>query len=262
MTDPKKSALQTLGLAIQTKAASFHQVSTKYLPADRLVKLAQLTISRTPLLAQCSTVSVIESLMVCARLGLEPNEAGGVWLVPFKTKERYVCTPIVDYRGALDVARRNTSIHAVHADIRYEADQWTFAIDTTSPTLLRLTHVPAEGERGNVLGAYFVAKLAHHECQAVYLTLEQIEKSRAASKGADSDYSPWKRDWEAMAKKTAIKRGVNLLPRTPDVQMLREALAQEDQPTSSRLSLVSDGLPEPDVEAPTVEQVFKKEGPA
>jgi recombination protein RecT len=255
----KKSAMQTLALAIQTKTASFHQVATKYLPADRLVKLAQLTISRTPLLAQCSTVSVVEALMVCARLGLEPNEPGGIWLVPFKVKDRYTCTPIVDYRGLIDVARRNTEIHAVHADVRYAGDGWEFAIDTTSPTLVRLRHVPAEGDRGDVVGAYFVVKLRHGECQAVFLTTDQIERYRGSSRGADSDYSPWKRDWAAMACKTACRRGVNLLPRTPELQLLREALAQEDQvPVPSKpISLVGDYAP--DDSTPPVEQVFKDE---
>jgi recombination protein RecT len=219
------------------------------------VKLAQLCISRTPLIAQCSTVSVIEALMVCARLGLEPNEPGGVWLVPFKNKDRYVCTSIVDYRGLIDVARRNTEIHAVHADLRYAADGWEFAIDTTSPTLVRVRHVPAEGERGDVLGAYFIVKLRHGECQAVYLTTDQIESYRGRSRGADSDYSPWKRDWAAMACKTACRRGVNLLPRTPEVQLLREVLAQEDrQPTPSQpISLVGE-LPTTD-DTPAADQV-------
>ncbi len=247
----KKTPVQVLSFTIQQKLASFAAIQTRYLTAERLVKLAQVMVARTPKLAECSTLSVIDALMTCARLGLEPSEPGGVWLVPYKIKDRMVCQSIVDYRGLLDVARRSGDIVAAHADLRCEADNWEFAIDTTAPVLVKLRHVPAEGERGAVIGAYAIAKLRNGECHAVYLTVEQIEKFRARSRGAESEYSPWVRDWDAMAKKTACRRVVNLLPRTPETQALREVLTREDT--------APEGAPLPIIDLPAAGQEISLE---
>lgn len=255
----KKSPVQVLAFTIAQKQSSFASIQTRYLPAERLVKLAQVMVAKTPKLAECSTLSVIDSLMTCARLGLEPNEPGGVWFVPYKVQNRMVCQSIVDYRGLLDVARRSGEIAAVHADLRYDNDAWEFAIDSTAPVLVKLRHVPAEGERGNVLGAYGVAKLRNGECHAVYLTAKQIEGFRSRSRGADSEYSPWTKDWDAMAKKTACRRLVNLLPMTPEVQALREVLAREDAaPPQPLIVLPSPGAEVAEAEL-SADEIFDKD---
>lgn len=222
--DPEAGKIQRLSGVIAKRREAFAAVATRYLTPERLVKLAQVVVAKTPALADCSTISVLDSLMVCARLGLEPNEPGGVWLVPFKG----VCTPIIDYRGALDVCRRSNDIGAVHAGVRHEKDGWTYSIDTTSDHLVTLRHQPADGERGPIVGFYFVAKLKTGECQAAYLSKQQVDAYRARSRADQKGFSPWKTDYEAMAMKTAVRRGVNLLPRNDHTQLLREELHQEE----------------------------------
>jgi recombinational DNA repair protein RecT len=166
---------------------------------------------------------------------LEPNEPGGIWIVPFeielkeKKRKMMVATPITDYRGLLDVARRSGEVAGVHADIRREKDEWEYGIDTALSMMVRLRHAPADGERGEIVGAYFVARLQSGQTHACYLSKSEIERYRARSKNAKSGFSPWKNDWEAMAKKTAVRRGINLLPRTPEIQELRRVLAEEER---------------------------------
>jgi len=235
-TERRPSAVKTLAWTIESKQKSLALVATRYLPADRLVKLAQAAITRTPKLAECTALSVVDSLMTCARLGLEPNEAGGVWLIPYKNKKSgtLTCQTIVDYRGLLDVARRSGEIAAIHAAVRYQNDDWEYAIDTTSPVLVRLRHTPAEGERGEAIGAYAVARLRHGECQATYLSADQIGAFRAKSARAEYEDSPWNTDEASMWIKTACRRLVNLLPRSPELQALREQLTREDQIEAER----------------------------
>lgn len=219
-----QNPVQRLSAAIAQRRPAFADVATKFLDPDRLVKLAQVCIAKNPALADCSTLSVLDCLMTCARLGLEPNEPGGLWLVPFKG----VCTGVIDYRGLIDVCRRSGNIAAVHADARHQNDLWEYRIDTQGSTLVTLRHAPAEGDRGPMVGAFFVAKLTGGECQAVYLSKDQIDGFRARSKADQKGFSPWKSDYLAMAIKTACRRGVNLLPKTREVQMLREELQKED----------------------------------
>ena len=230
---PEKKSLVDI---IKQSEHSFGSVATRYLPPERLVKLAQVVISRTPGVGKCTPLSVVSALMTCARLGLEPNEPGGVWLVPYAIRQQVngkwvtinTCTPIIDYRGLIDVARRSGEIAGVHASIRYANDQWEFGVDTSAPTMVRLRHVPSDGDRGPVVGVYFVARLKSGETHATYLTKAEVEAYRSRSKNASGDSSPWVKDWNAMAMKTACRRGVNLLPRTPEIQLLREEMAKEE----------------------------------
>src|SRR5713101_7308198 len=95
---PQQSPVRTLQFAIAQRSSSFAAIATKYLTAERLVKLSQSIAGRYPRLAECTMSSVLTCLMDCARLGLEPMAPGGIWLVPFREKGKYVCTGIVDYR--------------------------------------------------------------------------------------------------------------------------------------------------------------------
>jgi recombination protein RecT len=235
-TAKPKGPVQVLAKRIEDHQASFAQVATRYMTPERLVKLAQVVISKKPELAECSTISVLECLMTCSRLGLEPNEPGGVWLVPFKG----VCTSIIDYRGLIDVCRRSKQIAVVHAGVRCEKDSWVFSVDTEAATLVKLKHTAADGDRGAVLGFYFVAKLDSGECQATYLSKGQVDQFRARSKADQKGFSPWQSDYEAMAIKTVCRRGVNLLPRTPDTQALREELHREDTNDSPMIGELSE----------------------
>jgi recombination protein RecT len=226
---PVQTPVRTLQLAIAQRSSSFAAIATKYLTAERLVKLSQSIVGRYPKLAECTAGSVLTCLMDCARLGLEPMVPGGMWLVPFREKKYYVCTGIVDYRGALDVCRRSKQIVAAAAELRCEADEWEYRIDASSESLTVLRHTPAEGDRGRILGAYAAVKLRTGGCHVAYLTLAEIDFYRAKSRGADSDFSPWKNFPDAMRKKTAVRRVVTLLPRTEHIQNLREVFAREDE---------------------------------
>lgn len=234
-----KNPIMRLSKAIADRRDSFAAVATKYLDADRLIKLAHACLTKTPALADCTLVSILDSLIVCARLGLEPNERGGVWLVPYGA----VCTPIIDYRGALDVCRRSGAIAAVHCDIRCEKDHWKYMVDTNSPNMVTLEHAPADGDRGKFLGAFFVMKLTSGQCQATYLSEEEINRFRDRSKAFKSKkgISPWHSDYNAMAKKTVVHRGVNLAPRTPDVQILREELGREEREDDIHMIPIGEG---------------------
>ena len=82
-----------------------------------------------------------------------------------------------------------------------------------------------------------VVKLKNGEVQAAYLTQDEVDATKARSKSSKSDFSPWKSDWESMAKKTAIRRLYNLLPKTPEISAAREVLAEEDAQDRSDVAL-------------------------
>lgn len=256
-------AKQAKGLEqiIAEKQSSFAEIATPYLSAERLVKLAQVMVSKMPDLRRVQPLEVVAALIDCARLGLEPNVEGGRWLLPFKRRgqdnepDRWEIVAVTDYRGLIDVARRSGEVLAIHADVVRERDLWEFWVGSDGPTLVHLRHRrAADADRGEILGAYAIVRLRNGEVQADFLPLEKINESRARSRGADSTFSPWQRDFDAMAKKTAIRRLYNLLPKTPEIQIAREVLAAEEQdgdtvdvdakqvPASSRTEGLKDAL--------------------
>jgi recombination protein RecT len=256
---PAKKPMNLLETIVASKDR-FALVSTKYLTPDRLVKLAQVMVSKVPDLQKCSIQSVLTELMTCARLGLEPHVEGGRYLIPFRQGQgenaRYEVVGVTDYRGLVDIARRSGEVLAIHADVRRANDVWEYWVDASGNTLVHLLHRRAEGERGEILGAYAVVKLKNGEIQAEYLPLDQVNAVKARSKSAKSDYSPWQTDWEAMAKKTAIRRLYNLLPKTPDIAAAQEVIAEEDE--QDRVAAAKDVTPPPQPTAGLKEKLRTK----
>jgi recombination protein RecT len=222
----------SLAETIKAKQASFADVATKYLTPERLVKLALVAITKMPDLQKVPAQEIVAELINCARLGLEPNVEGGRWLLPFKRGSddgtRYELVAVTDYRGLIDIARRSGEVLSIHADIVRANDVWEYWVGSDGPTLVHLRHVRATGDRGAIAGAFAIVRLRNGEVQAEFLTTEQINDAKSRSRGASSKFSPWQRDFDAMAKKTAIRRLYNLLPKTPEIQAAREVLADED----------------------------------
>ena len=97
---------------------AWSDVLPKFLPAERLVRVALTAISEQPKLLECTQESIILALMDAARLGLEPGGSlKQAHLVPFKT----TCVLIPDYRGLAELARRSGQVRDVYAQVVYAA---------------------------------------------------------------------------------------------------------------------------------------------
>lgn len=84
-----------------------------------------------------------------------------------------------------------------------------------------LKHIPnLEGERGPVLFYYATAHFKETDTLAAYevMTPADIEEIKKRSKSAQSGYSPWKTDPEAMASKTVIRRMLKNAPVSIEMQ--------------------------------------------
>lgn len=219
----QRAQANTLAAAILEKRAAFAQVAPKHLNVERMIKLAQASISRTPKLAQCTVSSVLTVLMRSAELGLEPNSAlGGMWLIPYENKKtgKVECQGIIDYRALVELARRSGEIAAIFAEVRCENDKWKRTLGT-DPSII---HEPAEDEdRGDVMGFYAVAKLKSGEVQFAYMTKKDVDLIRSRSRASSS--GPWVTDYNEMAKKTVLRRLCKMLPLQSQV---KEQLSDEE----------------------------------
>ena len=198
---------------IENMKSSIARAVPAHIGAERMARVLMTEIRKNPKLTECMTTpdgkaSLLGSLMLSAQLGLEPGPLGHSYLVPFGGKVEF----LIGYRGYLDLARRSGNVKTVSAEIVYANDVFERELGLER----KLRHVPAEDDRGEIRGVYATYELVNGGKDFVYLTVAEAHKYRARSKAKDS--GPWKTDYEAMLKKTALKRLFNLMPMSPEVQ--------------------------------------------
>jgi recombination protein RecT len=216
----KKSQIVTVYDFMEQKKDLISKALPPHIGADRLVAMFTIVIKSNPEIASCTQASLIGALVQTAQLGLMPGNVSHCYYVPFNNKKKdgkyqREVQFILGYKGMVELVNRSREAAILSTEVVYANDQFEYELGL-SPVL---KHIPVWDERGEVRGVYCVAKnLLANEKLFVYLTKEDIDKVRNASKAGSSDYSPWAKWYEEMAKKTAIKRICKLLPLAIDVQ--------------------------------------------
>lgn len=193
---------KTLATLINDMKPEIARALPKHMSPDRMARIATTVLRQTPALARCTPESFLGALMTASQLGLEPGPLGEAYFVPFKN----TVTFIPGYRGLVKLARNSGQVIDLWAEIAYEHDDfaWTLGLHRD------LTHQPAPGDRGKPTHVYAAAQLRDGGTPFVVMTVAQVEaiRSRSMAKGS----GPWVTDWEAMAKKTAVKQLSKWLP--------------------------------------------------
>lgn len=214
---PATQKVANIRALLEKSKAQMSMALPKHLTADRLLRVAMTSIQRTPKLLDCTQQSLLACIMTCAQLGLEPDQfLGQAYLVPYKN----ICTLIPGYRGYIALARRSGEVQSVSSQVVYDKDHFLLQYGIEE----KLEHIPAEGERGNVKGAYVIFKYKDGSYSFDYMAKGDIDKIRKRSKAADD--GPWVTDYDEMAKKTVIKRHVKLAPLSVE---FAHAVALEDR---------------------------------
>lgn len=242
-SEPKAQVL-TLEDLIASKRDSLAAVAAANLDVDRLVKLSQAALSRTPDLGKCTPLSVVTALMRCSELGLEPNATLAqrrMWLVPrWNTKMGGLeCIAQIDYRAEIQLARDTGLVEDVVADVVCANDAFTFERGDGVGTMTRFSHRPLLfGDRGAVIGYYAAARLSGGAVQFFSMSAPEMEQFRDhyAPRNREKQITgPWasprENERRAMALKTVLHRLWNLLPAGKNEAALRlqERLAEETQ---------------------------------
>jgi recombinational DNA repair protein RecT len=188
--------------------------------------------------------------MDCSALGIEPD-GRRAHLIPYKDQ----CTLIIDYKGLIELVRRSGDVAAIRAETVCENDGFDWENGT-------ITHrIDWRKSRGEVQAVYAEAKLASGETQTAVMTLDEVNGIRDRSQGYsyarnNKKSHPWITDWGEMAKKTALRRLIKLLPLSVEIA---DAVERDDDrierdvtPVPAKLPPVSQvaGLFAP-VDAPT-----------
>lgn len=182
----------------------------KVITPERFTRMALSALNTTPKLQECSQMSFLGALMNAAQLGLEPNTPlGQAYLIPYKNKGVLECQFQVGYKGLIDMAYRNPEIQTIQANVVYENDTFEYELGLDP----KMVHKPALTNRGKMLLVYALWKSVNGGFGFEVMSKEDIDKhAMRFSQSFSSSYSPWKTNYEEMAKKTVVKRALKYAP--------------------------------------------------
>lgn len=183
---------QTVEAYMKKMAPRFAEVLPKHMDIDRMSRIALTTIRTNPKLLECNVPSLMDAVMQAVQLGIEPGLLGHCYILPYKGEATF----IIGYKGMIDLARRSGHIQSLYAHAVYENDEFECELGLHP----QLKHKPSFGDRGEFIGAYAVAHFKDGRHQMEFMPKSEIEKRRSRSASANSNYSPWKSDYEEMAK--------------------------------------------------------------
>lgn len=188
-------------------------VMPKHMNPDRMFQLAISCYNQTPKLNQCTPETVLSCLMKCSALGMEPSAVDGLgraYILPFFNKKtgRMEATLILGYKGMIDLARRSGEIKDISARVVHAGDEFEYEYGLTEG----LRHVPStEPVDGRPMTHVYM--VAHFKDGGHYMDVmskAEVDSIRKRSKSPNS--GPWVTDYEAMARKTVIRRAFPYLP--------------------------------------------------
>ena len=213
---------------LQKSLPSLNEIASTVLKPERLIRAVLGAASRTPELLECTPASIMQCVMISAQLGLEPNTPlGHFYLVPFKNRKtgKKEATPIIGYRGLVDLARRGGQVATIEAHIVHENDPHEVKFGRE----LKLWHTPClKGDAGKPLFGYAVATMKDGAVQAEVMTWAEIMKIRDRSKAREN--GPWVTDPEEMGKKTVFRRLSKWLPLSTEFSDALSAEEDEERP--------------------------------
>lgn len=210
---------------------------------DRLARVTVSQIRKTPALMKCDPASLAGAIQEAGRLGVEPGLLGQAYLVPYGRE----ATLIIGYRGLVELARRSGHIakieaRTVHANDVFDVEYGTDAKFRHKPDLF--------GDRGEMIGVY--AEATYRDggtVQREFMTRAEVDSIKARSKAGRS--GPWVDHYEEMAKKTAVRRLIKMLPLSiEDAAAIARADAAEFEGVTVDVTPSTEASPDVDPFAP------------
>lgn len=182
-----------------------------------LVRYAILDMSapKADKLRACTPQSIYMGLLACAVAGLEPGALKGhAFLVPFKGQAQYMA----GWKGYVVQARRSLEVRSVTPNVVFANDTFDIDLGGGMPPV----HKPLlTGPRGEIIGAYAVAKLVGSRDSIVsyeveWMDREDLDAVRRAGKRGDHESDAWTIWEDQMYRKAPVRRIAKRLPMGAD----------------------------------------------
>lgn len=172
--------------------------------ADQLVRLGVHAVRSSDQLQRCSFESIYMSLVVAARLGLEPwGPQAEAHIVAYGQ----TATLLPGYKGLIKLAMESGHVIGARSHVVYDAD--TFEMDLGDKDR-GIRHVVATRDRGAPIGVYAIFNLRDDlPTEYEWMPWSEVEKIRQASRAKNGPWVQWPTE---MARKAVLKRGLKQFP--------------------------------------------------
>ena len=209
-SDSKK----TMQSFIKSMEGQIAKALPSVLTPERFTRMVLTALSVNPKLGDCTPKSFLGAMMTAAQLGVEPNTAlGQAYLIPYKNRGVDEVQFQLGYKGLIDLAYRSGEVELVQAHIVYEND--TFECEYGLEP--KLVHKPADSDRGEPIKVYAMFKTKSGGYGFEVMSMDDVRRhAEKYSQAYKSGFSPWKSNFEEMAKKTVLKRVLKYAPLKSD----------------------------------------------
>ena len=206
------SPVKAMGDLLKRMNTQIEKALPSVITPERFTRIALTAYSRNEKLQECTAESFLGSMMQAAQLGVEPNTPlGQAYLIPYRNRGVMEVQFQLGYRGMIDLAYRSGEVQNIQAHEVYENDTFEYELGLNP----KLRHVPALKDRGEVILYYAVFKLTNGGVGFEVMSKEDVE-AFAKKKSKTYGTGPWQSDFDAMAKKTLVKRLLKFAPLKSD----------------------------------------------
>ena len=170
-----------------------------------------------PLLETCSQISIANSLMDMATLGLSVQKKQG-YFIAYGGK----CQFQRSYFGNITIARR-FGLKDIHAEVIYEGDNFVYHIEDGNKVLDKHEQSIANIDNDKIIGAYAVVIMQDGTKMLEVMNIKQIKQSWQQGYGYKEGSGTHSKFADQMAKKTVINRALKQIINTHGDVFVQEA---------------------------------------
>lgn len=209
-----KAEKKTMQAYIKAMEPAIKKALPSVITPERFTRMVLSALSSTPKLAECSPQSFLAAMMTAAQLGVEPNTAlGQAYLLPYRNHGQMECQFQLGYKGLIDLAYRSGEVSVIQAHTVYENDVFEYELGMDP----KLRHVPAKTDRGEAVAYYAMFKTKDGGYGFEVMSVDDVQRhAQRYSKSYGSGSSPWRSNFDEMAKKTVLKRALKYAPLKSD----------------------------------------------
>lgn len=209
-----KAEKKTMQAYIKAMEPAIKKALPSVITPERFTRMVLSALSSTPKLAECSPQSFLAAMMTAAQLGVEPNTAlGQAYLLPYRNHGQMECQFQLGYKGLIDLAYRSGEVSVIQAHTVYENDVFEYELGMDP----KLRHVPAKADRGEAVAYYAMFKTKDGGYGFEVMSVDDVQRhAQRYSKSYGNGSSPWRSNFDEMAKKTVLKRALKYAPLKSD----------------------------------------------
>ena len=246
----KENGKQSLAQWLDTMRPQVERALPQHMKADRFLRVVLTTLRTNPKLAACDPSTFLAAMMTAAQLGLEVNTPlGESYIIPYGKDANFQ----IGYKGLIELAYRTRMYKDIDALEVYKNDVFDYEYGDKK----YLKHKPAKKPEGEPVYYYAIYELVNGGQRFRVWPKEKVithaEKfSQSFKKKTDS---PWRSDFDSMAKKTVL---IDLLRYAPKSIEVSRALAV-DETTKKDISEDMDLVPAIDDDVIEAEATLSEE---